>query len=209
MESAMLCNVHEWTDVWQPRHVAGCQLILRTHDSHFLFVVQGHDLGVVRLISVPIKRELPGTKYKPSISHKTAIMNFGICASVLIFVLASIAKSSAEITFVSTKNLDLSPVPFPDLDTSFGDIADLVSTTDVYKTIFSPPRFDSRNPDKTTALVPLVELVRGSNVTSSETTQPSAYGFVGTVLEAFANHHNLAIRPMISCSPSWLNSHFM
>jgi len=94
-------------------------------------------------------------------------------------------------SFIATKNRNLTPLPLDPVDTAISDIEVLVSTTKIFKNRFSP---SPNGGSQTSEVVPLVELVRGSEIDSTNI-RASPFGFVGSVAEAYAKHHNLVIRP--------------
>eukprot|EP00546_Thalassionema_frauenfeldii_P018046 CAMPEP_0178899002 /NCGR_PEP_ID=MMETSP0786-20121207/2652_1 /TAXON_ID=186022 /ORGANISM="Thalassionema frauenfeldii, Strain CCMP 1798" /LENGTH=697 /DNA_ID=CAMNT_0020569799 /DNA_START=113 /DNA_END=2203 /DNA_ORIENTATION=- len=95
-------------------------------------------------------------------------------------------------TFIATKNRNLTPLPLDLVDTAISNIEVLVSTTKIFKERFSPNNRGSTSKQ----VAPLVELVRGSEIdNSNNNVRASPFGFVGSVAEAYAKHHNLVIRP--------------
>lgn len=114
-----------------------------------------------------------------------------IIVAVTILVFRSVVSAQGN-SFIATKNRNLTPLPLDPVGTAISDIEVLVSTTKIFKERFSPNNRGSTSKE----VVPLVELVRGSEIdNSNKNIHASPFGFVGSVAEAYAKHHNLVIRP--------------
>ena len=124
--------------------------------------------------------------------------------TVLLFLVCiyhTIPFVNADITFLATRNVGLGPREYTDGSTStvVDNILNVVADKRAYDEVFEPTPINSQteqNPNPTEPR-PNIELVRGNDFSVEAPTEirTSPHGFVGTVLEAYAKHQNLRLRP--------------